>query len=359
MPVRHRRLLDRAPLRPRDAAALAPRPGSRSAAPRRSRARGRTCPCARRGICSWIFAVPMFDDFWITCATVSRPVRMRVADRPAADRHGAWPVWIVVVGLHDACVERRGDRERLHRRARLEEIGDGAVARLPAGDVRAVVGVVVGLVHECQHLTRLRVEDHERAALARSGLDRGLELAVGEELQALVDRERDFLGRRAARAAPRRPRRCARAVLDHLAAAAARPRGARRPRARCPPGRCPPCPVKPTTAPSLRPPGSSGGTRAAGRRPGRAAPITFAAWSGEIWRLRIDELAILSGEFSGGSRRAPCRAPWRASAAAGPRPPRESSGVAQIDSTGGGDRERLAVAILHRPREAGRSITRA
>jgi hypothetical protein len=25
------------------------------------------------GICSWIFAVPMFEDFWITCATEMVP----------------------------------------------------------------------------------------------------------------------------------------------------------------------------------------------------------------------------------------------------------------------------------------------
>ena len=25
------------------------------------------------GICSWIFAAPMLEDFWITCATVSIP----------------------------------------------------------------------------------------------------------------------------------------------------------------------------------------------------------------------------------------------------------------------------------------------
>ena len=26
------------------------------------------------GICSWILALPMFDDFWITCATLMRPL---------------------------------------------------------------------------------------------------------------------------------------------------------------------------------------------------------------------------------------------------------------------------------------------
>ena len=90
---------------------------------------------------------------------------------------------------------------------------------MPPGDRGAVVGVVVGLVHEREHLARLRVEDHERTCSCVLRLHRRPELAVREELQALVDRERHLV------AVARRPHGldvlddAALAVANHLAAA--------------------------------------------------------------------------------------------------------------------------------------------
>ncbi len=76
----------------------------------------------RRGSASAILAAPTLEDFWITCATVSAPLGMRVADgrsRRCVSVPGA--VWIVRLRRHAARLERRGDGERLQRRARLEQ----------------------------------------------------------------------------------------------------------------------------------------------------------------------------------------------------------------------------------------------
>ncbi len=59
-------------------------------------------------------------------------VRVRVVDRVLADHHPAHQAVEAVVRLHHAGVERRGDGERLHGRAGLVGVGDGAVARASA-----------------------------------------------------------------------------------------------------------------------------------------------------------------------------------------------------------------------------------
>src|SRR5258705_1342092 len=51
------------------------------------------------GICSWIFALPMLDDFWITCATLMVPFGCEsvMVQRPMVMVPG--PVWIIVDGV--------------------------------------------------------------------------------------------------------------------------------------------------------------------------------------------------------------------------------------------------------------------
>ena len=51
------------------------------------------------GIASWIFAVPTLELFWMTCATVSRPIGCEslMVDLPMVNVPGA--VWIWVPGL--------------------------------------------------------------------------------------------------------------------------------------------------------------------------------------------------------------------------------------------------------------------
>src|ERR1700681_1665694 len=51
------------------------------------------------GICSWIFAAPMLDDFWITCDTEMSPFggESLMGQRPIII--GPVPVWIIVSGF--------------------------------------------------------------------------------------------------------------------------------------------------------------------------------------------------------------------------------------------------------------------
>ena len=92
-----------------------------------------------------------------------RAVRMRVVNRVGADRQRAGRRLDHRVRPHRAAVERRRDRERLQRRARLEHVGQRAVAHLVARDAVARVRVVRRPVREREDLAGLRVEDHEPA----------------------------------------------------------------------------------------------------------------------------------------------------------------------------------------------------
>jgi len=51
------------------------------------------------GIASWILAVPMFEDFWMICATVSSPIGCEslIVALPVVIVPGA--VWICVAGV--------------------------------------------------------------------------------------------------------------------------------------------------------------------------------------------------------------------------------------------------------------------
>ena len=107
---------------------------------RRAEARSRraSATSSRGGSDSAIFAAPTLDDFWITCSTVSAPagcaswIVLR-ADRQRARRgldHG-------VAGVTLPLSSAARDGERLQRRARLEQIGDRAVAHAVARDAVA------------------------------------------------------------------------------------------------------------------------------------------------------------------------------------------------------------------------------
>ena len=211
MAVRHRRLLDRLP---------------RLRRPQPSRRLRRGSPCSggvpkpasesvrhivAGGSDSAIFAAPTFDDFWITCSTVSAPLAMRVVDRVGADRQRARRGLDHGVGADLPAIERRGDRERLHRRARLEDVGQRAVAHLLARDAVARIRVVRRPVGEREDLAALRVEDHEPAGLRAVAPPRPPS-ARGTRGTAAVcrSRARDRV-RPAARGSTRRPRRPRRA----------------------------------------------------------------------------------------------------------------------------------------------------
>ena len=92
------------------------------------------CHIVAGGSDSAIFAAPTFDDFWITCSTVSAPVGCAswIVLGPIVSVPGAGLDHRV--GPHLARFERRRDRERLQRRAGLEHVGQRAVAHPLARD---------------------------------------------------------------------------------------------------------------------------------------------------------------------------------------------------------------------------------
>ena len=114
---------------------------------------------------------------------------MHVGRAPAADADGARRHVEHGVGTHAAAFQRPGDDQRLHRRARLEHVGDGAVAQLVATQVAAVAGVKTGVVGQGQDLAGAGIQHHGAAGL---GLVLGDSLAqrlVGEELHLGIQAE--------------------------------------------------------------------------------------------------------------------------------------------------------------------------
>ncbi len=114
---------------------------------------------------------------------------MHIADRVLREAHAARR------GLHHggradlAHLHRERDGKGLERRARLEEVGDHAIADLRAGEARAVVRVVRRHVGEREHLAAAHVDRDQRAGPGVVALHRGLQRAVREALDLAVDRK--------------------------------------------------------------------------------------------------------------------------------------------------------------------------
>ncbi len=86
---------------------------------------------SRGGICIAMRTVPMLLDFWITWATVCGAGGVGVLDGQAA-HHDLPALTEAGVGCDTARLHRQRSDERLHGRAGLEGVGQGAVAKLRA-----------------------------------------------------------------------------------------------------------------------------------------------------------------------------------------------------------------------------------
>ena len=115
-----------------------------------------------------------------------KAVVVNVPDRTVADRRHR---------RDDPHVERLGDRKGLHGRARLELVGDRAVANEVELDPRLVVRIVGGRIDERENLARPDVRDDDRPRLRFGVLDGRVEGVVGDELNARVDGKQDVLPR--------------------------------------------------------------------------------------------------------------------------------------------------------------------
>ena len=117
------------------------------------------------------------------------------ADRAVADREFSRGRLNRRHRRDDPHVERLGDRKGLHGRARLELVGDRAVANEVELDPRLVVRIVGGGIHERENLARTNVRDDHRPRLRFGVPDGRVEGVVGDELNARVDGKLDVLSR--------------------------------------------------------------------------------------------------------------------------------------------------------------------
>ncbi len=122
-------------------------------------------------------------------------VARHVLDGEATDRHVARVgVDQRVLGHHPG-LQRGGDGQRLHRRTRLDQVGDRAVAArigIDPGDRVRVVGRQVDHGHD---LAGGHVHHHDRTAGSVVLRQRVAQFLVGQELDAAIDAEGQVLAR--------------------------------------------------------------------------------------------------------------------------------------------------------------------
>ena len=97
------------------------------------------------------------------------------------------------VGIDFACVQRLGHRERLHGAARLNHIGDCAVAAAVAVGTTRIIGVVAGGVHQCQDFAGFGVQHHCAAGLGLMVNQCFVQLFISNRLDALIQRQHHIL----------------------------------------------------------------------------------------------------------------------------------------------------------------------
>ena len=122
-----------------------------------------------------------------------RSVVVGIADGEAAETKTARTGVYQRLRLHAAGFERHRHGNGFHRRARLEGVGDGAVAQLLAGQVLPPVGNIARVVGQRQHFAGNRVEHDHAAGLGLVGDHSVAQLLIGEKLHLAVDAQLDIL----------------------------------------------------------------------------------------------------------------------------------------------------------------------
>ena len=107
--------------------------------------------------------------------------------------HGEHTVLRIDQGIrsHFARLYRRCHGKRFHRGTRLEQICYRPVAHALVAGVIAAVGVVAGIVGECQHFTAARIENDYRTGFGFMLPDGILQFPVGKMLHIAIQTEDD------------------------------------------------------------------------------------------------------------------------------------------------------------------------
>jgi len=123
---------------------------------------------------------------------VDQPVVAVIADRVTARQHQRSGRGIDLrVGLPDAALERGGDRERLHRRARLVGVGNGPVSQQVGIDACSLVRIEGGVLGKGEDIAAAGIEHENEASLGAGLGDLAVELAFRDVLKGRIEGEHD------------------------------------------------------------------------------------------------------------------------------------------------------------------------
>ena len=122
-----------------------------------------------------------------------RAIVMRVANGEAANVEPAWACFNDGMGRDATRFQRHSHGDRLHRRARLERVGQRAIAQLLTGQVLALVGHIAGIICEGQHFAGDRVKYHNAARFGPVKLYRVAQLLVSDKLYLAVQAQMNVL----------------------------------------------------------------------------------------------------------------------------------------------------------------------
>ena len=100
-----------------------------------------------------------------------------------------------LVGVGDFLFQRRGVGHQLEGGARLIHIAYCVVLEQAGGGMAKVVGIEGGANGQSQNLAGLRILNHHRAIQGMGALERGLERALGHELDIFVDGKNQIFSR--------------------------------------------------------------------------------------------------------------------------------------------------------------------
>ena len=118
-------------------------------------------------------------------------VLVRIGDRGVADGHASGRGIDHRIEAVPALLEAQCRCKGLHRGTRLIGVGEGAIAKLRAGESLAVVGIEHRVVDQREHFAGTRIEHHRTGRLGLVFPDHVAKRRIGQVLDLAVDRERD------------------------------------------------------------------------------------------------------------------------------------------------------------------------
>jgi hypothetical protein len=124
-------------------------------------------------------------------------VAVRIVNHRVGDAHRAVLAVDLLTLVDRARRQRAGDGERLHDRAGFEAVADRAIAPRGRLGTTGRIGIEGRVVREREDLSSLRIHHHHVAGARLDGTHAQLELALRDDLDLTVERERQVVPLRA------------------------------------------------------------------------------------------------------------------------------------------------------------------